>query len=318
MEACKSALRRKTNALGRLLKALTRIKRPFMKLGPVKTMCSAEDSSLDSRLSSEFSTRYDACRVLEKYDIPCLIWGEDALSILGVPTIIFDLFLLVEDPEDAARYIIAHGFVRTKPNERFMETPGLSTLAPRLAAPLTPSTPPSPITQGREVENSDKIPASELPDADDEMNPGVVLLAANRWPHNPLGWQQHRFVPYTAEMLNCLISTYLDATEDKFRGYIAVHISYFYLYLQDVRNPGFEIDLLEENRQVHFDLLYSKELLRTLLSAKRVQDYHLDAREKIRLGKLEPGLEYRSATPREPLYLDKQQMAPWNRPSVAP
>lgn len=231
--------------------------------------------------------------------------------ILGVPTLVFDSFILVNEPEVAAQCLEAHGYVRTKPNPRFLGLPTMSTLAPRLVVPPAASTPSN---KHLPANSATGLNHFELQDAVDETTLGVVLLAADLWPHNPLGWQHCHFVPYPAEFLNCLISTYLETSEDKLREHIATHISYFYGYLQDLRNPEFELGLLEENRQVHFDMLYSKELMRTLLSAKKVQDYHLEARENIRRGKLEPGLEHKSAKPRDLVCLDKQQTAPWNRP----
>lgn len=46
-------------------------------------------------LQAENLPRFAACSVLYKAGIPVCIWLEDALAQLGVPTLVFDLFLLV-------------------------------------------------------------------------------------------------------------------------------------------------------------------------------------------------------------------------------
>ena len=259
----------------------------------IESDCLSEESSVNLQLSLEFDARYDACRVLSSVGIASMIWGEGALAILGVPTILWDVFILVEDPKIAAQYILKYGFVRTKPNPRFEDVPEIA-IAPRLAAPL-PSKPssktPPPVEVCKDISNDASGTGNELADAQSTEDTGVVLLSAKYWPHNTLGQSHQSFVPRTCEMLNCLISTYMGAMEFVFREYIAIHISYFYMYVQSVRNPGFETLLLKESRQLHFDMLHSKDTMRTLLSAKQVHDYHRDAREKIRRGELEPGCE---------------------------
>ena len=57
-------------------------------------------------------------KALESCDIPCAVWGEDLLRHFGVPTIIFDHFLLVSNPETAASKLESRGFHRLPPNPR--------------------------------------------------------------------------------------------------------------------------------------------------------------------------------------------------------
>jgi hypothetical protein len=56
------------------------------------------DDSL-SDLSAMENSRFSPCRILYEVGVPCVIWGEDALTAYDIPTIVFDLFLLVHDPE---------------------------------------------------------------------------------------------------------------------------------------------------------------------------------------------------------------------------
>src|ERR1039458_8404997 len=111
-------------------------------------------------------SRFSPCRILYEAGVPCVIWGEDALTAYDIPTIVFDLFLLVHDPESAALVLASHGFTRTTPSPRFYDIPQMSDYVPRLAY----------------------IPAStihhdmaNLPTADDVNAPGVILLPAKYW-----------------------------------------------------------------------------------------------------------------------------------------
>lgn len=66
--------------------------------GLASTSLNEPDSNSDLNETDE-PYRYQACEVLISESLPCLIWGEDALGHHGVPTILFDVFLLVHDPE---------------------------------------------------------------------------------------------------------------------------------------------------------------------------------------------------------------------------
>lgn len=55
-----------------------------------------KNTAVASRTRSNAS-RYDPCRLVQKQDITCIDWFEDATAQCGVPTVIFDIFLLVPD-----------------------------------------------------------------------------------------------------------------------------------------------------------------------------------------------------------------------------
>lgn len=55
--------------------------------------------------------RYKSCQVPHDHRVPYVIWFEDALSHFGVPTVVFDLYLLVEDIDRAAKLLIEAGWV---------------------------------------------------------------------------------------------------------------------------------------------------------------------------------------------------------------
>jgi len=67
--------------------------------------------------------------------IPCVIWAEDALAHYGVPTVCFDLFLLVHDSAQATKCLTDGGFVRVGLNKRYKDIPRLDEGVPRFVDP---------------------------------------------------------------------------------------------------------------------------------------------------------------------------------------
>ncbi|KAG7422094.1 hypothetical protein Forpe1208_v001711 [Fusarium oxysporum f. sp. rapae] len=59
-------------------------------------------------------TRYGPCRVLRRDGVASLLWLEDAIASYNVPTVVFDLSLLVSDPEAAARSLRRDGWIDVK------------------------------------------------------------------------------------------------------------------------------------------------------------------------------------------------------------
>jgi hypothetical protein len=231
-------------------------------------------------LSDDKSDRYNACRILYNAGTPCLIWGEDALAGYGIPTCVFDLFLLVRNPEEAAAQLADSGFYRTMPNPRFRDIPQMSDRAPRLAQLPT-------VNGGESFAETTK-----LPEADDINAPGVILLPAKEWRHNLPRTTAYMedFLPPLATLLNCLLDVWMDIPESNspLREHIATQIGYFYLYTEEVRNPGFEKQLSVENCHVHFDLLASDSSAHADLTTRRCQLYHRAIRDRIQQRKYEP------------------------------
>lgn len=73
-------------------------------------------------ISEAPNPRFAARSILHDAAIPYCILGEDILSAYGVPTILFDLFLLASDPEKAAAKLIEMGYVRKELGARFNHT----------------------------------------------------------------------------------------------------------------------------------------------------------------------------------------------------
>lgn len=54
--------------------------------------------------------RYPACRLLKESGIPCYLWAEDALAYYGVPTVVFDVHIVVGDVKKAADALVERGW----------------------------------------------------------------------------------------------------------------------------------------------------------------------------------------------------------------
>ena len=229
-----------------------------------------------SDISAMENSRFSACRILYEASVPCVIWGEDALTAYEIPTIVFDLFLLVHNPESATLVLASHGFKRTTPSPRFYDIPQMNDDVPRLA----------------------QIPVSavhdmvDLPKADDVNAPGVILLPAKYWRYElPRTVEEaDNFIPPLSTLLNTLINVWIDLppNDTLLREHIATHIGYFYLYNQEIRKPDFENQLAVENRQVHFELLRGNDSPFVSLMTEKCQEHHRNIRNQIRSGRYEP------------------------------
>ena len=51
---------------------------------------------------------------LQEEGIPSVVWFEDAIGHYGVPTVVFDLYLLVSDIDAAAEVLLRRGWTYAK------------------------------------------------------------------------------------------------------------------------------------------------------------------------------------------------------------
>src|SRR4051812_8728567 len=56
------------------------------------------------------NARFQPCYSLLEAGIPCVVWCEDAVGYYGVPTVVFDLYVLVSDIDEAAKVLIQEGW----------------------------------------------------------------------------------------------------------------------------------------------------------------------------------------------------------------
>ena len=234
---------------------------------------------------TEADIAFDACRVLSDSNIPCYMWGEHALAYYGVPAFVWDVSLLVEEPEVAEKPLLEWGLVRTKPNPRFSSNDQIRR-APRLAVPI-----PTAHSAGA----ASQPPDHELPIADEE-NPGWILLRASDWPNSMIASKGESYIPPLSTLLNCLISTYMETFDIDHRSDLACHISYFYSYFDEVTTDEFAKKIMLENRQFHFDQLTQNHDRQHIIFEK-VLVANRAIRERIRRGELVPTKDGKVASP---------------------
>jgi hypothetical protein len=159
--------------------------------------------------------------------------GEDLLIQYGVPTIIFDHFLLVLSPETAASKLESLGFHRLPPNRRY-----------RFLEELT--------------RNSIRLSHASGQHIDD--HPAVVLLAADAWHFSTrLLSPESDLIPLLSTVVESYIDTSLDAKALGFRCHLDAHMAYLSMY-SEANDPGFP-DTLRHKYQQDFWRKYLKELI---------------------------------------------------------
>ncbi|KAI9774211.1 MAG: hypothetical protein M1839_001757 [Geoglossum umbratile] len=228
-------------------------------------------------ISEALNPRYAACSILYNAAVPYCIWCEDALSAYGVPTIVFDLFLLTPDPGEAAATLIEAGYVRKEPNARFCDIPQFSNR-------LGPAT-----SCKGDRKSIDKSGGFES--LDPSMTE-VVLLPANEWFYDLLedAEDMTQWKPPLSKLLDSLMAKWFDLkdsdSEYNLQSHIAIFISYIYLYVGEVKEPGFERGLLKEHWQLHFDLAAG--ITGGGLNSSRCHHHYRSIKDKIRTGEHEP------------------------------
>ncbi|KAL2131010.1 hypothetical protein VTI74DRAFT_5669 [Chaetomium olivicolor] len=197
-----------------------------------------ERLSLDGRDGSEakMPLRYTACELLYKAGIPAAIWLEDALSYHGVPTLVFDLFLLVPDVDAAAQVLVRSGYKR-----------GQLSLGLRA------------IRQFDNLYTPPQTTSTTHEDHDSVAGANVVLLPAKEWFHQLPATAEAMtdWFPTLHQLLTTLIRKWLslEEQEEDLRLRIVIFIDYIYSYVDAVKAPGFELQLPREYRVFHSDQL---------------------------------------------------------------
>ncbi|WEW60897.1 hypothetical protein PRK78_006385 [Emydomyces testavorans] len=257
--------------------------------------------------------RYEPCDTLIHHGIPCRVWCEDVLAVYGVPTVVFDLFVLVPDPDEAAETLVAKagGYVRTQANPRYARIPQLSREAPRLVRAVSSASEAggaeseSGLGLSRSLSSSSgsgsskaKSGFAEYEQADDVEAVGVVLLSATEWGYELPADGVDYLVPDLWEYLDCIVAIWLDLDEGhrEFRDHLGIHIGYCSTYVDEVWTPEFFGMIRREHRHLLFELLASRVghegVGPAQLLKPEYQQYHRRIRDQIRAGEHHPvGIE---------------------------
>jgi hypothetical protein len=157
---------------------------------------------------------HEGSKALQSCGIQCAVWGEDLLWHLGVPTAVFDHFLLVANPEKAASKLKSLGFRPLPLNPRYRFLQELTRNSIRLQAP------------GQRI--------------DEHMDqPTVVLLPADAWHFSMrLLHPKSDIIPPLYAIIESYIDTSLDAETLDFRCHLGTHMGYIAEYVKDAKDPG--------------------------------------------------------------------------------
>ncbi|KAK2813627.1 hypothetical protein FQN50_000022 [Emmonsiellopsis sp. PD_5] len=235
---------------------------------------------LDEDHQQERNPRYEPCDILVSRKIPCKVWCEDVLAWYGVPTVLFDLFILVHEPKEALDILIDSGYIQTQPNRRFARTSQLSYRVTRLIRPPDSSS---------LVESF-----SKPPEADIDIE-GVVLLSTKEWDYDlPQSIDDLEcLIPDIHEYFDHIVSKWMDLGSDDsdLSDYLGVHIAYHTAYIDEVWKSEFAERIRKEHRQLLFDLLATcsgMEAGPSDLLLEECRTYHRQIRDKILQGTFEP------------------------------
>nr|POF14025.1 hypothetical protein CFP56_03049 [Quercus suber] len=196
--------------------------------------------------------RYQACHLFLDTGVEFCIWAEDALSAHGIPTVVFDVYLLVEDVQSATKILTHNGFTRKCRDPDY-----------------------DPV-----VEFFDRY----VPPGTANKN-AVVLLSAADWSFDfqktSIAW-----LPPFPDLLDSLLCRWTDHCSRSLRMHLAVLIGYCYIYKNRVKTLGYVVNLRKENQQLHLDLVDGPATGN--LTTQKCQEHYRAVREQIRKGELVP------------------------------
>jgi hypothetical protein len=198
-------------------------------------------------METEHVTRFQPCYLLRDSNIPCVIWGEDAVGYYGVPTVVFSFYILVPDIDQAAEVLTQRGWhLEDRAQTQFGNFP-LRSAHRRL-------TPPIDVTQNEPA----WLPGLGPPPPPSKKPPGpttTILLPASEWNFTFPSTIQN-FFPPLPELLDALIDKLLDCPlTDEIWRQLSVLIAYLYGYVPALKGKSFAEHLKYEHRQYHYDSL---------------------------------------------------------------
>lgn len=162
------------------------------------------------------------------------MWFEDAVAHYGVPTVLFDLYIMVLDIDAAANLLRQNGWSsaprRDEDQYQFLSHSNGTLRYTRLSPP----------------------------GMDEEFGARTVLLPAQEWNLTADQLSQstvNGFFPHLPTLLDSLIASLLDSAEGFLQRHLAVQVSYVYEYVPQVKHKAFVERLRPQHRQFHLDRL---------------------------------------------------------------
>jgi len=184
--------------------------------------------------------RFEAPATLLRHGISCAVWAEDALWHYGARTVCFDLFLLVENPEEAAQCLESAGYSRALPNSRYRFIPELYVLPRFRKGPLD--------------------------DVEDIRATYIAFLRAKQCRYSlPPASTLKELVPPLPALIDSIIDAWLDATTTDYAIHLQTHLAYLCAAASPrARDPLFINELKPEHRD-----FYLRSLSHTGIGAER-------------------------------------------------
>lgn len=182
-------------------------------------------------------TRFNSCLIFNDSEVPYVIWFEDALAYYGVPTVVFDLYILVTDIDIAADCLVKAGWTLDTQSPHRIGGVEVKTRQHRLISP-------------------DRQTTTVLLLASDWKFPLASDSALEPVPLDELPDQTLSFPPLSG-LLDALIESWLDGPSDDplLLLHLAVQFNYLYGYTPALKERSFANQLKYEHRQFHFDVL---------------------------------------------------------------
>ncbi|CDM29324.1 unnamed protein product [Penicillium roqueforti FM164] len=91
-------------------------------------------------IKSDTEKRYEPCQVLFDHQVACVVWFKDTLHHYGVPTVMFELYVLVQDIDEAAELLVSAGWVIDSEEPLTVGSAEVELPQRRLVSPTTQTT----------------------------------------------------------------------------------------------------------------------------------------------------------------------------------
>lgn len=222
-----------------------------------------------SPTSERLTHRYRPSKILDKSNIPNIVWFEDALALHGSDTAVFDLFLLVPNSREAADVLIRDGYEETEI--------------------------PSPFPNDeRSCRGGIRL---KLPTGSPEN--GTVLIDASVW-HYDLQFKTDLDIaplPPLNKYIESIMEYWLELSEEDYvkkclwAMSLATQISYAYTIEtpegEAVRTEDFAQQLRPEFAELHYDMVgnYPRQ---SFIGSYRKHEYHAIRYQQIKEGTFTP------------------------------